>query len=255
MQNIAITFISPHLKNRALVLAERLNIPLLENNTPTSEWLLIVIENGLELQHTKNNHNLFIDFLSGPLSFRLKQSRTKNELLAKAVGIKKHRQSFIIDATGGIGRDAFILANLGCTVTVLERSTILSIVLEDALARALNEEHYKFLNIKLFNIDAIKFLSELNANEYPDVIYLDPMYPHRTKSALVKKEMRLLRDLVGDDHDADKLLAIALTKARQRVVVKRPRLAAALMNKKPDFTVTGTSQRFDIYLTSILKTS
>lgn len=255
MQNIAITFSSLHLKSRALALAERLNISLTENNTPTSDWLLVVTENGLELQHTKNNHKLFINFLSGPLGFRLKHSRTKNELLAKAVGIKKDYKPFIIDTTGGLGRDAFILANLGCAVTVLERSTILSVLLEDALTRALNEQHYEFLNIELFNIDAIKFLSKLNSNEYPDVIYLDPMYPHRTKSALVKKEMRLLRDLVGDDQDADRLLAIALTKAKQRVVVKRPRLAETLMNKKPDFTVSGTSQRFDIYLTSILKIS
>lgn len=60
----------------------------------------------------------------------------------------------------------------------------------------------------------------------PDVVYLDPMYPHRQKSALVKKEMRVFQSLVGNDDDADSLLIPAMTIAKRRVVVKRPNYAS-----------------------------
>lgn len=80
------------------------------------------------------------------------------------------------------------------------------------------------------------------------MICIDPMYPHRSKSALVKKEMRLIRLLVGDDSDSDQLLAAALAIAIRRVVVKRPRLAPALRGPEPNFTISGKNSRFDVYL-------
>ncbi len=82
-----------------------------------------------------------------------------------------------------------------------------------------------------------------------DVVYLDPMYPHRTKSALVKKEMRRLRNVVGGDDDAHKLLEAALQYAGQRVVVKRPHPSPPLGDMKPDFAITGKKTRFDVYMT------
>ncbi|MDP2105284.1 MAG: class I SAM-dependent methyltransferase, partial [Desulfobulbaceae bacterium] len=82
----------------------------------------------------------------------------------------------------------------------------------------------------------------------PEVVYLDPMYPHRTKSALVKKEMRILRLLVGDDPDAPKLLAAALACARERVVVKRPIKAEPITGPTPSMAIIGKTGRFDVYL-------
>jgi len=97
--------------------------------------------------------------------------------------------------------------------------------------------------------DGRPYLQNLSESDRPDVVYLDPMYPHRRKSALAKKEMQLLRQLVGDDEDASELLLAALASAKQRVVVKRPRLAPVLVGSAPGFQITAPNTRFDIYPT------
>ena len=79
------------------------------------------------------------------------------------------------------------------------------------------------------------------------------MFPHRDKSALVKKEMRLFRPLAGDDDDAPDLLEAALALATHRVVVKRPRKAPAIAGKPPAYHLEGNSSRFDIYTKKSLK--
>jgi 16S rRNA (guanine1516-N2)-methyltransferase len=92
------------------------------------------------------------------------------------------------------------------------------------------------------------------SGEAPQVIYLDPMFPHRDKSALVKKEMRLFRPLVGDDDDAPALLQAALALATHRVVVKRSRKAPVIAGEQPGYVLEGKSSRFDIYPKKSLKT-
>ena len=97
---------------------------------------------------------------------------------------------------------------------------------------------------------AIEIMTAWTA-ERPDVVYLDPMFPHRKKSAAVKKEMRLFQQLLGPDEDADALLQPALALALKRVVVKRPAGAPYLADKKPQIEMQGKANRFDIYLTAI----
>lgn len=191
---------------------------------------------------------LQIDFLKGKTAYRLKHSGIKNELLARAVGLKHQYKPIVLDTTAGLGRDGFLLAYLGCDVTLLERSPAVATELQTALNLALTDPAFSHLKIKLINIDGKDYLQQLNAENNFDVIYLDPMYPHRKKSALVKKEMRTLRTLVGDDEDAPALLQLALQHAKKRVVVKRPRLAEVLGGIKPDFCIEGSQQRFDVYL-------
>lgn len=191
---------------------------------------------------------LKIDFLTGAIGYRQQHSHRGNELLAKAVGIKANYKPTVIDATAGLGTDAFVLACLGCKVIMLERSPIIAKLLEDALHRLTEQPSFKKkIALTLFHCDAKKYLAELKTDERPDVIYLDPMFPQRTKSALVKKELRQLREIVGDDEDSKELLPLALRTTGKRVVVKRPRLAETLTELKPDFVITGKTQRFDVY--------
>jgi 16S rRNA (guanine1516-N2)-methyltransferase len=196
---------------------------------------------------------LQIDFLAPKTIYRLKHSSHKKELLARAIGIKHNHKPSVLDATAGLGRDGFLLAYLGCEVTLIERSPAIAPILRDALTQALTHPLFAHLKINLINTDAKKYLAALDplSQALPDVIYLDPMYPHRTKSALVKKEMRMIRELVGDDVDAPDLLQLALQRATQRVVVKRPRLAAPLGDLTATFSIEGSQQRFDIYLLNI----
>ena len=193
---------------------------------------------------------VFVDFASDALSFRRLQGRGKKEAIAKAVGFKGQTSLRVLDATAGLGRDAFVLANLGCKVDMIERSPIVAALLADGLTRAEQDaELASWLpqRMQLFHGIALQLLSHWQGKQ-PDAVYLDPMFPHRKKSALVKKEMRLFQQLLGPDEDADNLLAPALKLALKRVVVKRPTGAPYLADHKPDIEYTGKTSRFDVYL-------
>lgn len=211
---------------------------------------LITINNRLSLKlDDENNFNpIFVDFLEGELAYRKKQGGGKSQLIAKAVGIKPKIKLSILDVTAGLGRDAFVLAALGCDVVMCERSPVIFALLEDGLKRAQKENWFNALSLKLVHADAIDFLSRISGDNKPDVVYIDPMFPERNKSALVKKEMRVLREVVGDDMDSEKLFQVALSVAKKRVVVKRSKLAPTVTNKKPDLVFMGKSSRFDVYL-------
>src|SRR5690606_6881060 len=110
-----------------------------------------------------------------------------------------------------------------------------------ARARAHPETAPAAARMHLVHDDGRRWLAQGHG---PDVVYLDPMYPQRRKQALVKKEMRLLRRLVGDDGDAPELLAAALEAARRRVVVKRPRGAPSLRGPAPAAAITSPNTRY-----------
>ncbi len=186
-------------------------------------------------------------FLGGKNVHRLKFGGGKGQLIAKAVGLKSGVIPHVLDCTAGLGRDAFVLASLGCRMTLLERSPVVAELLSSALDEARESELAEIVErMCLFNADAIDWLATY-AGDAPDVIYLDPMYPHREKSSQVKKEMRLFHDLVGQDQDDAALLARALETARCRVVVKRPRKGSAIEGQTPSFQLQGKSCRYDIY--------
>ncbi|MDG6895322.1 class I SAM-dependent methyltransferase [Volucribacter amazonae] len=192
---------------------------------------------------------IYVDFVGGTMAHRRKFGGGRGEAIAKAVGIKKDRLPTVIDATAGLGRDAFVLAVLGCQVRLIERHPVVRLLLQDGLQRAYQDPDIGELLQQNLRLLPQTHLAQLNANlDYADVVYLDPMYPHKQKSALVKKEMRVFQQLVGADLDADLLLTPALQLARQRVVVKRPDYAQFLAEKVPHFSRETKNHRFDIYL-------
>ncbi|MDH3394254.1 MAG: class I SAM-dependent methyltransferase, partial [Desulfobulbaceae bacterium] len=198
----------------------------------------------------KKTGPVFVDFISGALAFRRKHGGGRKQDLGRAAGLKGNRCPTVIDATGGLARDAFILAALGCKVTLIERSPVIGALVEDGLKRAATDPEVAAIvnRLQLLIGDSTLLLNQITEEERPEVIYLDPMYPHRSKSALVKKEMRILRMLVGDDPDAPKLLAAALATAKERVVVKRPIKAEPITGPAPNMAITGKTGRFDVYL-------
>lgn len=242
---------NPSLLDRAKSLADELKQPLF-NRAITYRILLVVTEKGLVLQlpDEKNLGPVTVDFLKGAMAHRRQHGGGRNQLLARAVGLSNKKNLSVLDLTAGLGRDAFILAHLGCQLTMIERHPVIAALLEDGMARAKKEAWFQALNLTLIKTDAQHYLKNLNQNTLPDVIYLDPMYPERKKSALVKKEMRVLRELAGNDTDANECLSTALTLpwAKKRVVVKRPRLAPTLAGPEPTLVFSGKSTRFDVYL-------
>lgn len=186
-----------------------------------------------------------VDFSSGTIGFRGRQN-VRQELLVKAVlGRDKKSAPKVLDMTGGLGRDSFILACAGCSVTTLERNPLVFLLLSDGLYRAaMNPELQPIVqSIDLHFCDAVVSPDMGNF----DVVYMDPMFPERTKSALVKKEMRVFRDVVGEDMDVNQLFEQARDVARKKVIVKRPRKSAFIKDKKPTYSVEGRSSRFDVY--------
>lgn len=193
-----------------------------------------------------------VDFEDGTLAWRQRHPQ-QPEALLKAAGVRPGQPLKVIDATAGLGQDSFMFANAGCQVLMLERSSLLHALLEDGLRRALNSADTRVRDAAarmqllladslVVNLDALPLV--------PDVIYLDPMFPQRRrKSARVKKNMFMLQQLLDEEPPEEGLLEKALLAARKRVVVKRPRIAGFLDGCKPSFQMTGTSSRFDIYLT------
>ncbi len=193
---------------------------------------------------------VYADFVGGAVGHRRRFGGGRGQLIARAVGVKKGVLPSVVDATAGLGRDAFVLANLGCRVQMVERSPVVGYLLDDALARArLDGEAAEVAGRLSLQIgDARRLLPGLAADGRPDVVYLDPMFPPRDKSALVKKEMRLFKALLGTDPDAPALLQAALQTAARRVVVKRPRRAPAVEGPPPGLVFEGKRTRFDVYL-------
>lgn len=191
---------------------------------------------------------IFVDFIAGAMAHRRKFGGGRGEAVAKAVGIKGGYLPDVVDATAGLGRDAWVLAAVGCRVRMLERHPVVAALLDDGLQRGYADPDIGgWLRERLTLIHASSLTALDDIRPRPQVVYLDPMYPHRQKSALVKKEMRVFQSLVGADTDADGLLAPARRLATRRVVVKRPDYAPPLAGQATQAAVVTKSHRFDIY--------
>ncbi|SFU92973.1 16S rRNA (guanine(1516)-N(2))-methyltransferase RsmJ [Xenorhabdus koppenhoeferi] len=191
---------------------------------------------------------IYVDFVAGTMAHRRRFGGGRGEAVAKAVGIKKDYLPTVVDATAGLGRDAFVLASIGCQVRMLERNPVVAALLDNGLQRGYQDEEIGgWLKERMTLIHASSITALTDITPPPDVVYLDPMYPHKQKSALVKKEMRVFQSLVGADEDADSLLEPARALAKRRVVVKRPDYAEPLANVKASATITTKNHRFDIY--------
>jgi 16S rRNA (guanine1516-N2)-methyltransferase len=235
---------------RSRVLAVELGLPLVDRGSAQGDLLLTVSPDGLELSEvgTAAPGPIRIDFVKGGIGHR-RLTASRRQPLARAVGLRRG-PSRVVDATAGLGRDAFLLASLGCVVTAIERSPVLGAMLQDAWERAGRSPRIDAgLRGRLrFAVgDARAYLESLGADQRPDVVYVDPMYPPRRKSALSGKEMRILRRLVGDDPDAGALLDVARRVAGRRVVVKRLPGAPAL-GGGVERTYAGKMARYDVYL-------
>ena len=233
---------------RGDALAQSLGVPRIRQIAATGPTL-VVSAKGLSLLSTDDQGmamRIGVDFTTG--QWRRRIASVRRERLIRAMGRKAGPATTIIDATGGLGRDSFLLAAAGFQVRVVERHPVLAALLADGLRRAGESRVTGEISarITLTCGDACQYLQQ--QNHRADIVYLDPLFPGQKKSAKVKKELQIIRKIAGSDDDPAPLLAAARAAAGARVVVKRPQHGPWLDNRPPSYCVSGKIVRFDIYL-------
>ena len=191
---------------------------------------------------------LVCDFTGGAVGHRFRFGGGRGEALPRAVGMKSGNTPMVVDATAGLGRDAFLLASLGAEVTLIERSPEMHRLLAEGMERARKtggDVAGVIRRMTLLHGDAKDLLPGLS----PEVVLVDPMHPARKKSALVKHEMRLIREIVGTDEDSVELMQAALSAARKRVVLQWPLRADPMEGIGPaSHQIRGKSTRYDVFM-------
>ncbi len=250
LASIAIIVKDTLVHEHAINVASQLNVPVLEETSSFYDFHLVFSSEKIWIQPSRMHFGkIYVDFTTGQSAHRRKYGGGFGQALAKAVGLNKDSPLDVMDVTGGYARDAFVLATLGATLRIIERSRVLTTLVQDGLDRAQTNKTVNKITqrMSLICADSIIFMQELVNSDKPDVIYLDPMYPIRQKKSAVKKEIQLLHQLIGRDTDSKSLLQAAFRTAKKRVVVKRPKSAEPLSKINLVGSIRSSNTRYDIY--------
>ncbi len=231
-------------RKRAESLSEKLHIQLSEEKESQSEDCLFLrlSESGLSL----NGKGMEMRGDFQQMLPRLKQSRLNGEMLVKAARLKGLNHSpVVLDATAGMGEDSLLLAAAGHEVYLFEKDPIIAALLEDALIRGAEVPELKGIVARMHLTGGDSMEAMRSGTIKADVIYLDPMFPARSKSGLIKKKFQLLQQLEQPCNDEETLLDAALQAGPKRIVIKRPAKGPYLAGKKPSYTIAGKAIRYD----------
>lgn len=240
---------------RAEILSQQLGVPLCDSKTSSATGVKLIVGTAvlaLAFSDRKRGKPFAVDFLSSTWRSRWQQGLTRNHIFRRALGVRDEPLR-ILDATAGFGQDAALMATMGCSVVAVEKSPVVALVLRDALERARLESEILRAKLDLIQVvgaDSADYLSQLSEENRPDVVYIDPMFDKPKKSAKSPKEMQLLQELLPETPATEvmKLIEIAISKARERVVVKQP-LKARALKPNPTHMFKGQSVRYDVYVT------
>lgn len=182
---------------------------------------------------------------------RLRRDNLSHELLVKAARLKGLPAEYtptLLDATAGFGEDSLLLAAAGFQVTLCEQDEVIAALLEDAMQRAAEHPDLKDIvcRMRLYKGDSIAYMKEHAAEQRFDVVLLDPMFPERQKSALVKKKFQLIHYLEHPCSEEKELLEAALALHPRRIVIKRPLKGPFLAGRKPSYSLKGKAVRVDV---------
>lgn len=201
-----------------------------------SHWKLEHKQDKGLLLHTGEGRPFGLDFSSF-------KSLSSHQPLAKAVGYSKKKKIKILDLTAGWGKDAFLLASLGCEVIAIESHPLVFAFLEEAFDK---EKLKKPLSLQFILDNSLNYLKTIKEEKKPEVIYIDPMFENGKKS-LSQKPLRILKELTGDSLNVSQLFSLALSQASQRVVVKRHRHQKSLGDKNKICSFSGRSVCYDVF--------
>lgn len=179
---------------------------------------------------------------------RLKPSNLGGEIIVKAARFKNAGYSLIaVDATAGLGEDSLLLAAAGFTVHMYEKNPVIWALLSDALKRALVSENAAVREAAsrmiLHSGDSVAAMKSIDYT--PDLILLDPMFPKRQKTGLIKKKFQLLQQLENPAEDEKPLLLAAIACHPHKIIIKRPAKGPYLAGRKPSYSIRGGNIRYD----------
>lgn len=180
---------------------------------------------------------------------RIRRNNLNSEILIRAARFKgADRRLTAVDATAGMGEDAFLLAAAGFYVRLQEYDPVIALLLRDALKRAAEIPELSDIagRMELFEENSITALGQLE--EAPDLILLDPMFPSRQKSARIKKKFQLLQQLEAPCSDEGALLEAAIAAKPHKIIIKRPLKGAFLADCRPDYSIKSNVIRYDCLL-------
>ena len=180
---------------------------------------------------------------------RLKQSNLQREMLVKAARIKgQEMPQRLVDATAGFADDSLILAAAGFQVRMYEYDEVIAALLQDAMERArqIPELTDAVSRMELVCGDSVEGMKKLDYK--PDIVLLDPMFPARQKSALIKKKFQLIQQLESPCTTEENLIEAAMAADPKRIVIKRPLKGPFLAGKKPSYSLEGKAIRYDCFV-------
>lgn len=224
-------------KDKALTLAEKYSLKL--SSLSAKQPYLYISENP----HIKfKDKEIVNSFRSGSFTNRIKNFQREAHL-KKAIGYGGESSKRILDCTGGLGHDAFILALLGQNVTVVDKNKGLCILFELAL-ESLPQTSY-FLEAKeritIINDNSASFIDKLL--DY-DVVYIDPMFKDKGTAGR-SGVMSLISDYLDDFTDVSDVL---IRYKFNRMVIKRQKQFKQSGNGSPSFILSGKSINFHVFI-------
>lgn len=236
---------APKNSEAAYGLSEKLGIELVSIKPDDDMLYLKSDDTGLSLN--QGGLELRGDF--SKLLPRLKKNNLDREFLIKA-SKTKNKSPVAIDATAGMGEDSLLLASAGYRVIMYEYDAVIAELLKDAMRRAREIDELSEIvgRMELINADSIQGMKMLDFT--PDLILLDPMFPERQKSALVKKKFQLLQKLEMPCTNQDELLSAAMSVKPHKILIKRPLKGEYLAGKKPSYSIRGKAVRYDCIVIS-----
>lgn len=223
------------------------NEELLRFNTKLATVNLSLQQNAEGLTLTDGELSIMVDFRE--MLPRLKQSNLQREMLVKAARIKgQPMPQTLIDATAGFGEDSLILAAAGFQVQLYEFDEVIAVLLKDGMERAMEIPELKDAvgRMKLVCGDSTEGMRKLDFK--PDIVLLDPMFPARQKSALIKKKFQLIQRLESPCSTEEQLLDAAVAADPKRIVIKRPLKGPYLADRKPSYSLDGKAIRYDCFV-------
>ena len=228
-------------RTRAEQLADRLNTEVIYEAV-TDRMMLCVDDDGLSL--IKDGMTIRGDFTQ--MLKRLNRANLQHEMLIKAAKIKESADRPVaIDATAGLGEDSILLAAAGFQVKMFERDVVIAELLADAMERASRDPELSSIvaRMELVRGDSIEAME--NCEFVPDIIYLDPMFPTRAKSGLIKKKFQMLQQLESPCEEGEQLVKAALASGARKIIIKRPAKGEYLAGIKPNHSIAGKAIRYD----------